>query len=320
VTIELVSCEKNDENIRKLKYLGTLDNTIQSLHQKMTMFDCIKQMHASWLSLKRTCTTPEDLKAAWAIVKLEAESSMPFAGGTFNTFSQLAKVEDGVWALINQIFSGHYVVNKALKGQKAPTSLAHFNNMGNIPVDDLKRWLRRVCDGQWLTKTFYDRCQSYKKEVRVKEAILEYANVKSEIKFESYDDLENKVSTIGNPDWFASIVSWCDDKAKSKLPVSLHNTIDAALDATLEATKNAPQVSVFCVVVFVTNEVCFFFFFIWLILTKFCLLVPQVQTTSDDYFVIQVPIHNVTITVYHCDALNMANKIPKLPYCKIFFP
>lgn len=151
----------------------------------------------------------------------------------------LAKVPNYIWDLIASIFQGAVTRNKKLKSQATPTSLTHFTSMGKIPTADLKVWLERVVKGEWNTKHFSDRCNLYKKSIRVKHDILEFVqSVRSEQKFESYEKIVQSYPQLGDKAWFSNVVQWVPQSVKAKLSPHIKDMIIKILD---EADKEEDE-------------------------------------------------------------------------------
>ena len=152
ICVKLAIAPKTQENISYALHLATMDNTIQSLHKSMTMWDCAKQMHRNWLLIQK-----ENPKTQWdakfTAYRTKSKESMPFKGGSFATLTSFCKHSGEIWNKLFNIFEGKYVKTQ-LRGQKTPTSLTHFQNMALIPAKDVERWLDRICDGLWTTKDF----------------------------------------------------------------------------------------------------------------------------------------------------------------------
>jgi hypothetical protein len=212
VQIQLAIVPKTPENIAKVLYLGTMDNTIEALHKPMTMWECCKQMNRQHTQIFRSTEPTKTKKEQWASYKDMAKRSMPFTGGTFNTMECVAKVDKQIWALLSAIFENNIVQNKEIK-QTVPTSLTHFQHMGNIETADLVRWLTRVVNGQWNTKNFVDRCKRHKKSLKLKKDILEYVNtIRSEHEFKTYDQIASRYPQLADADWFNNVLDWTPER------------------------------------------------------------------------------------------------------------
>lgn len=251
---EVLFCVSDDDSMFWLKYLGTLDNTVKSLHKDMTMWDCVQSLHSSLKYISKQHPGDNNIskrKTLWQNVRASAESSMPYTGGSFITMAQIAQLPPPVWKYVAMIFGGQYTQNKALKGQKTPHALTHFNQMGDIDTDHLQGWLKRVVDGQYTM--FQDRCVLYKKTRRVREEIIEYLNVKysSAQNVSTWEDVCDSYPFFSDETWFANIIAWCPKAAKEKLPAFVKSMIDEKIAQSQSNSQEIVQVSLL-----LTTHVC----------------------------------------------------------------
>lgn len=236
VLVKMAICPKTEENIKMALHYGTLDNTIASLHKAMSMWDCCKQMRNRWMDLCQEFPYEQqknEKRKKWKHYLTNCETSMPFSGGTYHTLAVVAKYDVSIWKLISKIFEGEYVKNPKLKGQTTPKSFGHFNEMGGIPNEDLIRWLERVVNGTWTTKIFNNRCQLYKKTVRVRADIVEFVNtIRPEHGFEDFDKVAMMYPKMADPNWWNGVISWVSDKKKEKLSALVKQQIEDIIEQT----------------------------------------------------------------------------------------
>jgi hypothetical protein len=244
INSEIIACVETEENIRMIKYLGTLDNTVKAIREDMSMWDCVKQMHNSLIHIaKRHPKDPSAQKKLWKEVKEDCEAGMPFTGGSFQTCAALAKSAQPVWLLVEQIFSGQFKLNKDLKGQKTPTALTHFNAMGNIAQENLTRWLTRVVEGQWTTAMFSQRCHAFKKSERVASEIIEYVNTMNFHAFQTSDEMCEVYPAMGTDCWFANVMEWTPNKKGPGPSAFIKDLIDKVVEKQKLGNQQAPEVS-----------------------------------------------------------------------------
>jgi hypothetical protein len=225
---EIIICEDTVWNNANLRFIGTMDNTVKEQRLKMNMIGAVLQLRESYEYGRLNMPTTDERDKYWKVVIADAKLSMPFNGGSFNTIAAMALKETVIWAILEKIFKGHVVHNKNIK-QQIPKALTHFDNMGNIPTDKLVCWLSRIVEGTWDTKTFKDRCGSYKKENRVLNQIVDYVSTIDGNNYDSFDQLRQAYPSLANADLIRSIVHACGDKAKDEIPKFCVDLIDQAV-------------------------------------------------------------------------------------------
>jgi hypothetical protein len=255
VKFQMAIVPKTDENIQFALGFGTLDNTVKSMHNKMTMWECAEQHHDNWVMIQRKYkgdAAKIDMK--WKAYQKIAEDTMNFKGGTFHTFASFAKHEGEVWDLLECIFNGKYKINKKLRGQKQPTALTHFSSMANIPSTKLIAWLTRVCEGQWTCKQFAQRVALYKLNERVKDDLLEYVKqLRPDYRLQTLSKLIEIYPMAGQAMWFEALVKCVSQKKKEKLSAHAKSMIDDMLKAQELANTedaNKPKVNFVLLCVF----------------------------------------------------------------------
>ena len=162
--------------------------------------------------------TPELATKAFTAYKQLTAPQIPFETNTLHTFSAVASVDASVFALMEKIFNGEFILNKELKGQKKPEAVTHFTSMSGIPPALLCKWLQRVLDGETLTKHFQKRCKIWTKNERVSGQILEHIQtIRNQYQFQNLDDVGKVFPAVLDPNWFDAVVNSCGDAAKSTL-------------------------------------------------------------------------------------------------------
>jgi hypothetical protein len=226
----LLIVERSNENIAEILYIGTLDNTIASLHKSMTQWDCVKQMRTIYVHLQRVHAGDESsFKEQWRKYKQDCEGSMPYKGGTFSTFSSMAILSEDIFSRIKQIFTGQYVTNPAIK-QGIPKAMTCFQNMGNIDSADLCKWLDRVLSGQYNCATFSQRCAAYKLEMHVKTLIVEYVNTMDDCEHKSWEDVVSQYPRMGLQSFIEEQIGLAPKKRKDNLQSHAKTRIDQIME------------------------------------------------------------------------------------------
>ena len=121
--------------------------------------------------------------------------------------------------------------------------------MADIPEDKLIQWTDRFFKqvDPWNSLMFKKRCESYKKDQRIRTQIREFVNVKDEDNnnFEKWGDLVKKYPFFGDDTLIDKWVNMMEDKAKAQLNTHLKQTIlnmvKAHNKATTEASPSKPE-------------------------------------------------------------------------------
>jgi hypothetical protein len=193
-------------------------NAVADTHSSQTMWDGILQMHIRREYLIKTLA-PAEFKKAWRAAKPGFEATLPRASATIGSMIVLASYTGEIWDLLSLIFTGE-VANHPTEQKKfkPPTSAAYFASMSDIPEDLLTKWLERVVDRGYTPKQFMERCQLYKKTVRVQAWILNFINdIRPGHDFETFEEALQHYTILDDPDYLRELVSWCGATAKDKL-------------------------------------------------------------------------------------------------------
>jgi len=206
-------------NINTLLWIGNADNKKSQILVKTSQWSVVAQYRRQIESIQDDPSiTPEQAGKAFSAYKQLTAPQIPFEANTLHTFSAVASVDASVFALMEKIFNGEFVLNKALKGQKKPEAVTHFTSMSGIPPDLLCKWLQRVLDGETLTKHFQKRCKIWTKNERVSGQLLEFIQtIRNQYQFSSIDDVGKVFPAVLDTNWFDAVVNSCGDAAKSTL-------------------------------------------------------------------------------------------------------
>ena len=239
IPVRLMILKKTQANIEEVLYLGTLDNTLQSIHKNMTQWDCVKQMHSVYVYINTKFKNKQQRNKTWSRYRDGCEKNMPYVGGTFSTFNQVATLPDALWKPIKQIFEGKFAVNKDIK-QSIPVAMTHFQHIGRIPHDELVKWLERVLDGTWNCKHFSERCQKYKKQKHALQLTVDYVNqLEGKEKYQDWDELLKDYPNFEENDFIPSIVSMAPQRVKENFNTHAKDYIDKHLQTCKRKKENS---------------------------------------------------------------------------------
>jgi hypothetical protein len=266
--VPLIVCARNTVNIQNALYLGTLDNTLQSLHKDMNQWDCVKQMRRTYEYLNNKYENDKQkFKKAWSDYTDSCKESMPYKGGSFLTFTSVCQQKSAVFKLIHSIFSGQVKTNKKIK-QNTPNAMTHFQHMGNISTENLTKWLGRVIEGDWNTKLFDDRCLNYKLEIHIKSLVLEHCEIDCEKEFGTWDDLVKEFPKMGTSSFIQEQMSIAPKKRAQQLTAHAKNRIEQMMKECRDDKQRNAMVQVYY---------CFLCFFL-VVMYVLCLLLQSLQT------------------------------------------
>jgi hypothetical protein len=211
-----------------LLWIGNADNKKSQILVKTSQWSVVAQYRRQIESIQEDPTmTPEAATKAFTAYKQLTAPQIPFETNTLHTFSAVASVDANVFALMEKIFNGEFVLNKDLKGQKKPDAVTHFTSMSGIPPELLCKWLQRVLDGETLTKHFQKRCKIWTKNERVSGQVLEYIQtIRNHYQFSNIDDVGKVFPAVLDTNWFDAVVNSCGDAAKATLSSHARKMID----------------------------------------------------------------------------------------------
>jgi hypothetical protein len=206
-------------HINTLLWIGNADNKKSQILVKTSQWSIVAQYRRQIESIQEDPDmTPEAATKAFTAYKQLTAPQIPFETNTLHTFSAVASVDASVFALMEKIFNGEFILNKELKGQKKPEAVTHFTSMSGIPPALLCKWLQRVLDGETLTKHFQKRCKIWTKNERVSGQILEHIQtIRNQYQFQNLDDVGKVFPAVLDPNWLDAVVNSCGDAAKSTL-------------------------------------------------------------------------------------------------------
>ncbi len=217
--LTLLVLPRNVTHINTLLWIGNADNKKSQILVKTSQWSVVAQYRRQIESIQsEPSITSEQAGRAFTAYKQLTAPQIPFETNTLHTFSAVASVDASVFALMEKIFNGEFVVNKALKGQKKPDAVTHFTSMSGIPPELLCKWLQRVLDGETLTKHFQKRCKIWTKNERVNGQVLEHIQtIRNQYQFTNMDDVGKVFPAVLDPNWFDAVVNSCGDAAKATL-------------------------------------------------------------------------------------------------------
>ena len=217
--LTLLILPRTVNHINILLWIGNADNKKSQILVKTSQWSVVAQYRRQIETIQEDPTmTPEAATKAFTAYKQYTAPQISFEGNTLHTFSAVASVDAKVFALMEKIFNGEFVLNKSLKGQKKPDAVTHFTSMSGIPPDLLCKWLQRVLDGETLTKHFQKRCKIWTKNERVSGQVLEYIQtIRNQYQFSNLDDVGKVFPAVLDTNWFDAVVNSCGDAAKATL-------------------------------------------------------------------------------------------------------
>ena len=244
-------------HINTLLWIGNADNKKSQILVKTSQWSVVAQYRRQIESIQEdTSITPEQAGKAFTAYKQLTAPQIPFETNTLHTFSAVASVDASVFALMEKIFNGEFVVNKALKGQKKPDAVTHFTSMSGIPPELLCKWLQRVLDGETLTKHFQKRCKIWTKNERVSGQVLEFIQtIRNQYQFSNMDDVGKVFPAVLDPNWFDAVVNSCGEAAKSTLSSHARKMIEEMIADKEE--KDRQTKVLLCFVAFSFFQFCF---------------------------------------------------------------
>ena len=251
VPCEILLCSKTQENIRLAYNLGVQDNEIKAMTTGMTPWDIVVKVHNVYESIKKQNIggKSQQQKQKKLYEEIFTQISDKYTLNTFGSLRVLGQKSGKLWQNIQRLFDTP-VPKKLGKGQPKPVtpSVGHFFGMADIPEDKLIQWTDRFFKqvDPWNSLMFKKRCESYKKDQRIRTQIREFVNVKDEENnnFERWGDLVKKYPFFGDDTLIDKWVNMMEDKAKAQLNTHLKQTIlnmVKAHKATTEASPSKPE-------------------------------------------------------------------------------
>ena len=236
VAVEVIACNKTQENIRLAYNMGRLDNELKEMTTGTTAWDIVVKIHNVHVE---TAAKHISDKAKKKILDHEFQEifkgvSGQYTKNTFGSLRVLGSKTGKLWDNIHKLF-GIPVKKKVPKGQSKPVapSVGHFYHMADIPEAKLVQWSNRFFQytDPWNSLMFKKRCDSYKKEQRVKGQIRDYVNVVfPECDAKNWKDLVEFCPIFGSEEKVDSWINMMDEKAKSQLIPYIKTAISAAIE------------------------------------------------------------------------------------------
>lgn len=256
VACEVVICPKTQHNIRLAYNFGSLDNELKAMTTGITAWDVIVKIHNTTgeFIVKPTASDKAKKVAKAALDKELTEIykgvSAKYSKNTFGSMRVLGSKTGELWNNIKKLFDTP-IPAKVAKGQPKPVqpSVGHFYHMADIPEAKLVKWSDRFFRqvDPWNSLVFKKRCETWKKEKRVKGQILEFVNIMyTETKSENWAELCKVYPFFTDDHKVAEWISQVGDAAKSSLiphvKQQIANHIEAQERAKKSGQSNEPEV------------------------------------------------------------------------------
>ena len=228
----LLIVPRTQANIQTLLWIGNADNKKSQVVVKTTQWSVVLQYTRQLEEFdKDESMSPAEREAAFTAYKKRTAPQIGFEKNTLHTFSAISSVDSRVMALLMRIFAGEFVVSRELKGQKKPECVTHFTSMSGIPTEKICQWLKRILEGEWITRTFMHRCVYYRTRAKVADQVVEYiSSLKPRANFSSILDVAVIYPVVVDPQWFDAVVGSCDTAVKAKLSVHAITMIQDMMD------------------------------------------------------------------------------------------
>ena len=256
VACEMVVCPKTQHNIRLAYNFGSLDNELKAMTKGITPWDVVVKIHNTTQQFSaKSGASDRAKKAAKALLDKELREifkgvSYKYTSNTFGSMRVLGSKTGQLWNNIKRLFDTP-IPTKVVKNQPKPVqpSVGHFYHMADIPETKLVKWSDRFFRlvEPWNSLVFRKRCESWKKEKRVKGQMLEYVNLMyTESKSENWAELCKLYPFFTDDHKVAEWISQVGDAAKSSLIPHVKQQISNHIQAQERAKKsgqpNEPEV------------------------------------------------------------------------------
>ena len=241
VAVEVIMCSKTQENLRLAYNMGRLDNELKEMTTGTTAWDIVVKIHNVHVDTSARNISDKAKKKILDKEFLEIFKGVSgqYTKNTFGSLRVLGSKTGRLWDNIHKLF-GIPVKKKVPKGQSKPVapSVGHFYHMADIPEAKLVQWSNRFFQytDPWNSLMFKKRCDSYKKEQRVRSQIRDYVNIVfPECDAKNWKDLVEFCPVFGSEEKVDSWINMMDDKAKAQLIPYIKDTISAAIEAYQKA-------------------------------------------------------------------------------------
>jgi len=240
---EVSIAEKSESALDYIRLTGTVDNTVKGITKKMTCWDCMYQIHneISRIDKQYAHETEQKRRIRHTRYRESCSGSMGYSPHTMGTMFAIALQEDRVFDKLEKIFTGQVKPRRSKNNKitpfKVPASANNFRSMKIVPVDTVLVWLDFIIDGTETTNDFLCRCNKWRKEAWVTQAILEYINetLDSSTTYTSYDQAGKTFDFLNDPTWLERIVASCEDEKKKGIPRSTMKEIEKQCTMVLNA-------------------------------------------------------------------------------------
>ena len=248
VACEVVICPKTQHNIRLAYNFGALDNELKAMTTGITSWDVVVKIHNTIEEVKsKPAASTKAKKAQKELMDKELTEIYKGVSGkysklTFGSMRVLGSKTGKIWDNIKRLFDTP-IPTKVPKGQPKPVtpSVGHFYGMANIPEERLVKWSDRFFRlvEPWNSLIFKKRCETWKKEKRVKGQMLDYVNIKyPDDLTENWGDLCQKYPFFADEHKVAEWIGQVGDQAKSQLITHVKQNIISHIEALKRAKKS----------------------------------------------------------------------------------
>lgn len=237
IPVEILCCKKTNANVFLAHLFGELDNLVDELAEGATAWSIVVSCHSAKELIDRDPLLSAKDKKLLLKDKLDRMArlhSEKYAAATFGSLRALAMRNGELWDVIHQIFDGANLPTAKGARNKGAPGLGHFNGMSAIPENELIKWAKNVKHGTWSTKQFSDRCEHFKKVVKVTTQMVDYVNSlcpAGHSGYEDFDAVRTAYPIFSNDEWFTQLVSWCEKEQKKPLNIYAKNAIQQAITA-----------------------------------------------------------------------------------------
>jgi hypothetical protein len=212
--------DSNDTRLKALTF-GTLENTIQSVRLEADSWDYIAQIHRYYDSLKQKYGNrfPDhpDCSAKLSAYKKTCRATMTgYTSATLGNFFTIANTWGDLWINISTVMirdrNKTTLTSTGKKSKaKATKKLGHswLCDMSKIPEEQLVAWSRDVVREEILPAEFKQRCNTWKKHIKVQTFVVDWYNIEyqgEEDEIESYSELAEKYPFLQDEAFFEQMM------------------------------------------------------------------------------------------------------------------
>ena len=224
LTAEVLVCHRSAKNYAALKSWGILDNVKGEIRTNMDFLQMVLSLHEDLMNLlAQMPREDENFAASLSAIREVRRREYRVNANSFRPLWLIASRTGPAWDAIERIIHGRVANAKTFKVPKTGTA---FNQMGNIPEEDLVVLLQKVVTGQFTMKGFTAACRRYKARARVQGRILD-------ILVQDDWDAATEAFPTSCSDSFVGI--WTNFIVQNKLPMK--NPLPAEFHRSLAAKK-----------------------------------------------------------------------------------